>query len=121
MKLGLANISTEPPVIYIHLGDTEGSYNIGGTVPFLDLRWYARYKPTVDTLISAFLWICFVWRMLLKLPGIISGMPGDFVMASAHQMGVTNHLPTRSAEYEAMRIDARDNLRNDLKEARRKQ
>lgn len=111
LQLGLAGISTTPPVIYIHLGDTEGSYNIGGTVPFLDLRWYARYKPTVDTLISAFLWICFVWRMLVKLPGIISGMPGDFVMASAHQMGVTDYLPTRSKEYEIQRISNRETIR----------
>lgn len=111
LQLGLAGISTTPPVIYIHLEDTEGSYNIGGTVPFLDLRWYARYKPTVDTLISAFLWICFVWRMLVKLPGIISGMPGDFVMASAHQMGVTDYLPTRSKEYEIQRISNRETIR----------
>ena len=111
LEEGLADISTTPPVIYIHLEDTEGSYNIGGTVPFLDLRWYARYKPTVDTIISAFLWICFVWRMLVKLPGIISGMPGDFVMASAHHMGVAEHLPTRSKEYEIQRISNRETIR----------
>lgn len=111
MQTGLAGVTTEPPVIYINLGATRGSYNIGGTVPFLDLRWYAEYKPTVDAIISAFLWICFVWRMLLKLPGIISGMPGDFTMASAHTMGINDLLPSRSAEYEQLRIERRESIR----------
>lgn len=110
LHLGLANITTEPPVIYIDLGATRGSYNIGSRVPFLDLRWYSEYKPTVDTVISAFLWICFVWRMLVKLPGIISGLPGDFVMESAHVMGVTDFLPIRSAENERQRIESRKSI-----------
>lgn len=115
LNTGLAGVTTEPPVIYIDLGATRGSYNIGGTVPFLDLRWYAEYKPTVDAIISAFLWICFVWRMLLKLPGIISGMPGDFMMASAHTMGLNDLLPSRSAEYEQMRIERRESIRKGRK------
>lgn len=76
----LDGLDPEPPVIYIDLGAAEGSYDIGGEVPFVDLRWYARYKPTMDLIISAFLWLAFVWRLLLKLPGIISGMPGEFVL-----------------------------------------
>lgn len=76
----LDGLDPEPPVIYIDLGAAEGSYNIGGEVPFVDLRWYARYKPTMDLIISAFLWLAFVWRLILKLPGIISGMPGEFVL-----------------------------------------
>lgn len=111
LHVGLAGITTEPPVIYIDLGAARGFYNIGGTVPFLDLRWYAEYKPTVDTVISAFLWICFVWRMLIKLPGIISGMPGDFVMTSAHTMGLGDMLPSRKKEYEIQRIDNRQTIR----------
>lgn len=80
LHLGLANISTEPPVIYIDLGSARWGYNIGGKVPFVDMRWYAEYKPTADALISAFLWICFVWRMLIHLPGILSGASGVFVL-----------------------------------------
>lgn len=78
LKVGLAGVTTEPPVIYINLGATRGSYDIGGVVPFIDMRWYAEYKPTADALISAFLWICFIWRMLIHLPGIISGASGLF-------------------------------------------
>lgn len=66
-----------PPVIYVHLGDAEGSYNYGGTVKFLDMSWYERYKPYGDTIISGFLWALFAWRMYLKLPGIINGAAGD--------------------------------------------
>lgn len=76
----LDGLDPEPPVIYIDLGAAEGSYNIGGEVPFIDLRWYAQYKPTMDMIVSAFLWLAFVWRLILKLPGIISGMPGEFVL-----------------------------------------
>ena len=72
-----SGLGGEPPVIYIHLEDYEGSYNIGGTVPILDMRWYARYKPTVDTLLSSLLWIFFIWRVLVHAPSIISGVAGD--------------------------------------------
>ena len=65
-----------PPVIYVHLENAEGSYNYGGTVKFLDMSWYSRYKSTGDALISGFLWALFGWRMYLKLPGIINGVSG---------------------------------------------
>lgn len=77
---GLRGVSTEPPVIYIDLSANRGPYDLGGEVPFLDLRWYAEYKPTVDAIISAFLWACFIWRIFLKLPGIISGAAGTFTL-----------------------------------------
>ena len=65
------------PIIYIYLGDTEGSYNIGGTVPFLDMSWYSRYKASGDAIISGFLWALFLWRLYIKLPNIIHGVGGD--------------------------------------------
>lgn len=110
LHLGLANIATEPPVIYIDLGAFRGDYNIGGRVPFLDLRWYAEYKPTVDIIISAFLWICFAWRIFMKLPGIISGMPGDFVAGSADAFGLRDMLPARNADYAQERAEIRKSL-----------
>ena len=76
--------STEPPVIYIHLDDAEGSYNYGGTIPFLDMRWYARYKEQGDLILSGFLWALFAWRMYLKLPGIISGASGTIGHISSY-------------------------------------
>ena len=79
---GLSGISTEPPVIYVDLGAFEGSYDLGGKVVFVDLHWYSRYKPTVDKIISSFLWACFVWRLLIKLPGIINGASGAVSIVS---------------------------------------
>lgn len=76
--------STEPPVIYIHLDDAEGSYNYGGTIPFLDMHWYARYKKQGDLILSGFLWALFAWRMYLKLPGIISGASGTIGHISSY-------------------------------------
>ena len=76
--------STEPPVIYIHLDDAEGSYNYGGTIPFLDMRWYARYKEQGDLILSGFLLALFAWRMYLKLPGIISGASGTIGHISSY-------------------------------------
>lgn len=112
MILGVLNgLDPEPPVIYIDLGASEGSYDIGGEVPFLDLRWYERYKPTGDAIISAFLWLVFVWRMFIKLPGIIGGLPGDFVMQGVVNLGLSEHLPARKKEYEYERQQNRRSMK----------
>ena len=71
----LQGLEPTPPVIYIDLGASTGDYDFGGKVPFVDLRWYAEYKPTVDALLSAFMWLVFLWRVFIRLPGIISGVP----------------------------------------------
>lgn len=110
-KTRFSGLGTEPPVIYINLGAAEGSYNLGGRIPFLDLSWYERYKSTGDVLISSFLWIVFAWRMLLKVPGIISGMPGDFVMQGMQEIGISDHLPSRKKEYEIQRQNNRNLIR----------
>lgn len=81
---------SEPPVIYIHLEDAEGDYSYGGTVAILDMNWYARYKPTVDKILAAFLWLCFVWKIFKKAPGIISGMPDDVDFSTVHLPAVVN-------------------------------
>lgn len=82
----LQSLDTSPPVIYIDLGAARGSYYLGGKEVFIDLHWYEEYKPTVDALLSALLWIVFIWRLFMKAPGIISGMPGDFVAEGLKQI-----------------------------------
>lgn len=103
---------TEPPIIYAELHNATGSYYYGDRAIILDLRWYAEYKPTVDILISAFLWAVFCWRTFIKIPGIISGMPGDFVMDTVSQAGMIDRLPTRKAGYEIQRQANREYIRN---------
>ena len=69
--------SSTPPVVYVHLEDSESEYIKGGTVKFIDMSWYARYKPYGDVILSGFLWALFAWRMYLKIPGIINGVGGS--------------------------------------------
>ena len=113
----LQSLETEPPVIYIDLSSARGSFAPGGKYPlggkevFIDMSWYAEYKPVGDALLSALLWIAFIWRMFIKLPGIISGMPGDFVMDGLHHIGLADRLPSRTASYEVQRISNRQSLR----------
>ena len=76
LKAFFLGLGTTPPVIYIDLGASEGSYNIGGQEIFMDLSWYARYKPTMDAVIGGFIWLWLAWRVYLAIPGIISGASG---------------------------------------------
>lgn len=94
--LALNDFNTSPPIIYMELGNAESQYDWGGTAIALDLRWYERYKPTVDRLLSALLWIFFAWRVFRKLPGIISGMEGDSSFAPVSDGrfgGYSSNLP----------------------------
>lgn len=75
-------LSGSPPVIYAHLQNAEGNYSWGGTVAVLDMSFYERYKSLGDAVLSAALWCFFGWRMFVKLPGIISGVPGDVQTSS---------------------------------------
>ena len=70
-----SGLGTRPPVIYIDLGSST-SWAIGGRTIFLDLTWYSKYKPTMDNVISAFLWLLFAWRLFLKVPGLLRGEGG---------------------------------------------
>ena len=72
----MSGLGVRPPVIYIDLGNSA-SWLLGGRTIFLDLTWYSQYKPTVDTVISAFLWLLFAWRYLLRIPGLLRGEGGE--------------------------------------------
>ena len=76
LKAFLLNLGSVPPVIYIDLSSATGSWYLGAETIFVDLRWYAQYKPTMDFIISAFLWLWFAWRVIQSLPGLIQGTSG---------------------------------------------
>lgn len=107
----IGHLGTTPPVIYIPLSSSETSYSLGSDTIFLDLSWYEKYKPTVDSILSAFLWILFIFKLFLKLPGIVSGLPGDFVMGGLNDFGLADHLPSRKAAYEVQRQSNREYIR----------
>lgn len=71
----LSGLGTRPPVIYIDLGSST-SWFLGGRQIFLDLTWYSQYKPTMDLVISGFLWLLVAWRFFLRLPGLLRGEDG---------------------------------------------
>lgn len=77
---GLINIITasaaadeqEPPSIVMDI-------NIRGTtkeVTVIDMSWYEPYKRYGDMVLSGMIWVFFVWRVFVRLPGIIAGMAG---------------------------------------------
>lgn len=76
LKAYFLSLGTKPPIIYIDLGAATGSYCFGGRQAFIDLSWYAAYKPTMDSVLGAFIWLWLAWRIFLSLPGIIHGSSG---------------------------------------------
>lgn len=71
--------STDFGTLEVDLGAAEGNVDYGGKVNVLDVSWYARYKPYGDSIISAFLWIVFVFNVYKQLPSIINGGGGAVV------------------------------------------
>lgn len=61
------------PVIKITLPENKW---FNGQVVVMDLSWYAPYKTYGDTIISAFIYIFFIWRIYISLASIISGTGG---------------------------------------------
>lgn len=71
--LVLDDTTEEIPKITINLDNVESKYNYGDTALVLDMSWYGRYKPFVDTIIIAFSYLGFIWLVFKRLPDIISG------------------------------------------------
>lgn len=80
---------TEPPKIVINLGNAESKYNYGGSTLALDMSWYARYKPSVDAILSSIMWVVFGWRLFVGLPNIISGVGSTYEMSQDLRTGTT--------------------------------
>lgn len=76
LKAFFLNLGSKPPIIYIDLSAATGSYFFGGRQAFIDLTWYSDYKPTMDSILGAFIWLWLAWRVFHALPGIINGMSG---------------------------------------------
>lgn len=66
----------EPPVVTVHFSNGKSAHGVdyGTSGKILDFSWYAPYKPAVDIIFSAFLWLFFIWRIYLALPNIIAGV-----------------------------------------------
>ena len=73
-------LGEKPPIIYINLGAARGFYNMGGQVVFMYMTCYEEYKPTVDGILSAFLWLWFSLPHLHRAMQIIP--PVQFLNSS---------------------------------------
>lgn len=61
-----------PPKIVMDL-DIRGTTK---AVTVIDLSWYAPYKHYGDMVLSGMIWVFFIWRVFVHLPGIIAGASG---------------------------------------------
>ena len=84
LRIFLLNLGSTPPVIYANLSAANGSIDWGNNVVFVDMSWYGAYKPTMDAVLSGFLWLWFAWRMVLSIPGILGGASGIWRNSSSY-------------------------------------
>ena len=63
----------EAPSISIDFSKAESQYNYGGKASAINLSWYSRYKPIGDIVLTAFVYVFFIWRFYCRLPEIIRG------------------------------------------------
>lgn len=84
LKSFFFSIGSKAPVIYIDLGAATSWYPMGGKVKFIDLTWYAQYKPTMDTIVGGFIWLWAGWRLFQSAPGILSGTAGVWGAFNSH-------------------------------------
>lgn len=77
--------TTQLPKMSIPLPENKW---FNGQVTLIDLSWYAPYKQYGDLIISAFIYVFFVWRVYIHLPDIISGTGGSVVDFVEHDSSV---------------------------------
>lgn len=80
---------TKPPKVVLDLSAANSEINYGLSAFSLDMTWYEPYKPEVDVLLSAIMWLTFIWNTFKALPATISGVGGSFAstMVSSDKKG----------------------------------
>lgn len=59
------------PKLTLNLGATK--YTEAGEYVILDLSWYAPFKVYGDLVLTGFIYLFFIWRLFVAIPGIITG------------------------------------------------
>ena len=66
---------------------TGGGSFLGVSLPSvftLDCSWYAPYKGLGDTIVTAFCYVVFIWKMFITMPNTINGVGGSVVTISKY-------------------------------------
>lgn len=79
--INVVNNVGNAPVLNIKYGATK--YNTSGVFS-LDFSFYAPFKCYGDIVITGFVYAMFIWRIFVKLPGIISGNAGNIEISEGH-------------------------------------
>ena len=69
------------PKLNIKLGATKYTNE---TAIVIDFSWYKPFKAYGDLVITGFVYAMYLWRLFIKLPGIISGSGGNIDVADGH-------------------------------------
>ena len=64
----------EALVVTLNLSSAKSSYDYGQKAVAISMEWYKPYKATGDAIISAIIWLVFLWSGFTGLPSLISGM-----------------------------------------------
>jgi hypothetical protein len=76
---------------------TSKKYDYGlGDYFILDVSWYGQYKDFGDKVILAICWALFLWRIFIKLPGIISGTEGSIMAVNSSRENYNNIVYPKS-------------------------
>ena len=79
--LDIINNVGNSPKLDIELGATKYTEETNITI---DFSWYAPFKKYGDLVITGFVYATYLWRLFIKLPGIISGNAGNIEIADGH-------------------------------------
>lgn len=79
--INVVNNVGNAPVLNIKYGATK--YNASGVFS-LDFSFYAPFKGYGDIVITGFVYAMFIWRIFVKLPGIVSGNAGNIEISEGH-------------------------------------
>lgn len=70
-------LTNDENVSSFYVSVLDNKWGVEGQVKVIDLSFYAPYKEYGDTIICCFAYAFFIWRIFIKLSGIISGVSGS--------------------------------------------
>lgn len=83
----------EAPVVTLNLSSAKSSYDYGQKAVAISMEWYKPYKATGDAIISAIIWLVFLWNVFTGLPSLISGVGSGMRAAADISEAQTRDVP----------------------------